>query len=421
MTARRILVVSYPYPPMPSTGANRWAAMTRYLRDAGHDVTVLTTSAFGRLPPPHDEGVVRTADLIASPALRRLTRRPALPQPGAHVPEDKPPGTLLTRLVVPDIYAVTWLPAAVAAARRLVRRERFDCIVTTSPYESGHLVALTLGRRRPPWVADLRDAWTFEPYRDPFPTGIQRRIDAALERRVVTSANRIACVHRALVRDLADRFGVEAAYVPNGWDPALDADVERAAAPAISPRKFTFVHTGSLWGSWGRDPAALFAALRSLRERLPDLGDRFELVLAGRLDTEQSRRLADSGVDDLVRNVGPLTRSEATALQRRADALLLITSRRLSWEAPGKLFEYIAAERPILALADGNEAARVVEETRTGVTVAPDDEDAIAAAIADSLQGGLAERYAPVGTDRYRYPAPAEAMGELIDQAVATA
>jgi glycosyltransferase involved in cell wall biosynthesis len=395
--------------------------MTHYLRAAGHHVTVLTTSAFGSLSAADEVGVERTRDLIASSALRKLVRRPPLPRPDQPIPEDKPPGTLLTRVVVPDIYAVTWLPGAAAAARRLVRAGEFDCIVTTSPYESGHLVALALGSRRPPWIADLRDAWTFEPYRDPFPTALQRRLDAALERRVLTTADRVVCVHQALVDDVGKRFGVEAAYVPNGWDPALDSEVERASSTAASTSKTTLVHTGMLWGDWGRDPEPLFAALRSLRDDRPELTERFELLLAGRLDNVQRERLAASGLSGIVRNVGMLSRPEAAALQRDADALLLLTSRRLSWEAPGKLFEYLSAGRPILALADGNEAARVVSETRTGVTVPPDDEAAIEAALVDLIEGGVARSYSPVGTERYRYPAPADAMSDVIDQAVATA
>jgi glycosyltransferase involved in cell wall biosynthesis len=181
------------------------------------------------------------------------------------------------------------------------------------------------------------------------------------------------------------------------------------------------VHTGTLWGGWGRDPAALFAALRALRDERPDLTERFEFVLAGRLDNVQRERLEASGLTGVVRHVGMLTRREAIALQRGADALLLLTSRQLSWEAPGKLFEYMSAGRPILALAQGNEAARVVTETRTGVTVPPDDETAIRAALVDLIEGRSASSYAPVGTERYRYPAPADAMIEVIDQAIATA
>ena len=105
------------------------------------------------------------------------------------------------------------------------------------------------------------------------------------------------------------------------------------------------------------------------------------------------------------------------ALQRSADALVLITSRNSS-EATGKVFEYLAAGRPILALAEENEAARIVRETHTGITVAPDDVDAIARALTRIARGDLGREFAPTGLDRYAYPRLAEEMGEAIEEAI---
>ncbi len=404
---------------MPSTGANRWAAMTKYLGRQGHDVTVLTTAAFGSLPEDAATGVVRSGDLIASDALRRLTRRPALPSLDGGVGEDKPAPSLFTRVLVPDIYLATWVPGAIRAARRLVRERHFDCVVTTSPWESGHLVALGMGRARPAWIADFRDSWCFEPWRDPFPTRAQRALDSALERRVVQDADGVVAVHGVLADDFTRRFGVPAAHVPNGWDPDLDAVAQSADAPDRDPDKLSLVLTGKLWGGWGRTPAALFDALAGLRAERPDLAKRIELVVAGRLDTDERRMLERAGLGDIVRHTGAIPRASATALQRRADVLLLLTSRRLSWEAPGKLFEYLAAGRPILALAEANEAARIVEDTATGMTIAPDDAGAISNAIVELLTEGIERRYAPRGLDRYVYPAPAYAMADAIEHAIA--
>src|SRR5258707_124471 len=112
MPGRRILVVSYAYPPMPSVGGNRWLAMSKYLRRLGHEVTVLTTSAFGSLPSDAEQHVERAGDLIAAPWLRTLMRRPPLPDPGEPAQIDEPPPPIVTSVVVPDPYVVTWVPAA---------------------------------------------------------------------------------------------------------------------------------------------------------------------------------------------------------------------------------------------------------------------------------------------------------------------
>ncbi len=416
MPARRILVVVYPYPPLPSVGGNRWAAAARHLRRMGHDVTVLTTSAYGTEPGDRPGEVIRSADLNAAPALRALLRRPALAAPAGELPaRHKAAPALLTRVIVPDAFALSWVPAAIRTARRLLRDERFDCVVTSSPFESTHLLGLALGRRRPAWVADLRDGWTFEPLRAPFPTAAQRALDHRLERAVVQGADAVVGATEPIAADLSRRFGVDAAYVPNGWDPDLEPEVSRAVS-VLPPRdgRVRLVHTGGL--SNRADPRPLFAALRAAA---PDLRDRLELVLAGRLTDADA-----SLVEDAVRQGVPVThmgmrpRVEALALQRQADALLLITSRQSS-EVTGKLSEYLAAGRPILALATGNAAAGIVRETRTGLTMPPDDEAAIAAALRRLASGDLDFGYAPTGLERYRFPGVAEALAEQVERAVA--
>ena len=414
-----MLVIAYPYPPMPSTGANRWAAMAKYLRRAGSEVTVLTTSAYGSLPSDLADGVVRTGDLIANERLRRVARRPRLPEPGGPLEVDKPAPSLFTAGLVPDIYVATWVPGAVRAARRLLRGARFDRVITTSPWESGHLVGLWLGRARPAWIADFRDAWCFEPWRDPFPTAPQRALDRTLERRVVEGADRVITVHKTLAMDFERRLGVPSGYVPNGWDPDLEEGASRADVPELDPDRVSIVHTGKLWGGWGRTPASLFEAIRRLRHEEPSVAARLELVLVGRLDSDEQRLLGAADLDGLVRHTGAVSRASSTALQRRADALLLLTSRRLSWEAPGKLFEYLAAGRPIICLGQGNEAARVVTETRTGVTTAPDDVEGIMARLRDLLAGRVGDSYSPQGLDRYVYPAPADLVQDEIERAIA--
>jgi glycosyltransferase involved in cell wall biosynthesis len=195
--------------------------------------------------------------------------------------------------------------------------------------------------------------------------------------------------------------------VPNGWDPTI-TDGGESDGSELDPGKVTLVHTGKLVGVRGRHPAGLFAGMWRLRERDPDAGD----------DDEQCA-LDASGVNGMVRHLGHLTREQSTALQRCADALLLLTSTRLSWEAPGKLFEYLLADRPIMALAAGAEAGRIVAATGTGAVVPPDDADAIADVLGRLVDGHLKAEYAPHGLDRFVHPAPARQMAAALDAAVA--
>jgi glycosyltransferase involved in cell wall biosynthesis len=407
--SRRLLVAPYYYPPFPGSG-NRWPTIAKYLRNEGHEVTILATDAYGRLDDDEEERhIIRVPDIRSSPKLRRLLRRGPLSQAGVDGDEGEQTA-LLTKVLVPDINAVTWLPAALRAARRAI--DDVDCLITSSPPESVHLLGLLLGRRRPAWVAEFRDGWTFEPLRAPFPTEPQRRLNGWLERRVVTSADITVGVTKPIADDLSARFGVEARYVPNGWDPEqLPFDVAPSTIAQADEGEVRVVYTGSL--GQRRDLEPFLKALMLVR----DEGLPVRLLLAGRLSTSEQNRLLQADVVAGVHFEGTMSRPLALQLQRSADALLLVTSHNKS-EATAKVFEYLGAGRPIIALAGENEAARIVRSAAAGIVVALDDVDAIA----DALRAAAAGSIRPPDTaasEPYRYPAPALATAETVEEAIA--
>ena len=426
MPARRLLVVAYYYPPDQSVGGNRWAAMTRYLRAMGHDVTVLTTRVAGGAPDDGDH-VVRTGDLQASTRLRRLLRRPALGpadgtagKGGSSVAAQAAPPAWLDLGMVPDAYAISWLPGAVHAARRIARERAVECVITTAPPDSVALVPMFLGQSRPAWIADFRDGWRYEPLRGAWPTRLQDRIDARLERRVVRTAEVVIGATRPIASDFQQRLGAQAIHVPNAWDPELDADVDAAGPVRLERGTVNLVHTGQLSGPRGRDPRPLFAAMRRLADQRGHDAQRLRLVLVGGLDAGEERALADLDVRQMVQVSGQQSRPTAVATQRAADALLLLTSPGHVSQATGKLCEYLVAKRPILALARGNEAERMVLETGTGVAVAPDDVEGIARELGRILDGELRLDHSnQAALARYRYPGPARAVAELVETAIA--
>jgi glycosyltransferase involved in cell wall biosynthesis len=389
--------------------------MARHLRALGNSVTLVASDAWGRLPDDEELGVLRVGDLRTAPPLRRLFGRGKLLVAGDTETLERPPTPLITRVPVPEMNVVTWLPALVVAMRRLLTQRTFDCLVTTSPPESSHLVGLALGKRRPAWLADFRDGWTFEPWREPFPTAAQRALDAWLERRVVQTAEVVVGATRPIAEDFEQRFGAGAVWVPNGWDPASEPPLEPSTEASSDGEAVTLVHTGTFSGLRGRDPEPLLRAMQivAAEPRLP----RLRLVLAGPLSTTDRDLIDRSGVAEQVEYRGMLEHPAALALQRAAGALLLMTSEGAS-VATAKIFEYVAAGRPIVALAEGDEAARIVRDTNTGVIVPPSDVDAIAAALRRVASGELARAYAPRNLERYTYPGPAEAMAELLEEAI---
>jgi len=399
--------------------------MAEALRKLGHEVTVVTTGASGARDTD-SPWVVRTGDLQTSPTLRRLLRRPQHApgeNDGASVVGFDPSlsSRLLTRGLVPDSWLLTWLPYLIPVARRVVRERQIEVVVTNGPPESTHLLGLLLGRRRPAWIADFDDGWRYEAIMGAWPTRIQDRLDSTLERRVVSSAEAVVGITEPIARDFRERYGCVAYDIPSGWDSSqLDADVASAEPPELDAGYVNLVHTGSLSVPERRDPQGLLRALESLVARDPGVASRMRLTLAGVI-TPQDRRLLDAltpAVRGMLVEVGFVPKPQALALQRSADALLLISTGPHQQVVTAKLAEYLLADRPILAVSSENEAARIIRDTRTGVVVAPDDVDAISDELQGALDGRLAAGFQPRNLERYAQPAPAREFAAVIEAAI---
>jgi glycosyltransferase involved in cell wall biosynthesis len=396
--ARRILLVAQIAPPSPLSAARRVAGLARHLDRLGHEVTVLTSMLSGGGPIAGARGV-RTRDLLASGINWRRENFAAL-EGGAG---DYAPPSRVASLLVPDPAAVSWLPFALPRAARLARGA--DCVLTTAPARSAHLIGLALARRGLPWVADFRDGWRFEDQRPGWALPGLDRADAALERAVARTADACVGVTRPIADDLRDRLGAGAETITNGFDPD-DPDVAAPAAPRDGG-PHTLVHTGSL-AYGGRDPAPVVDAVRRLR----DAGEDVELLFAGPVSAGERATIEGGG----ARALGSLPRPQALALQRSAGTLLLITGDQQASIATGKLYEYFAAGRPILVLGERSEAARLVREAEAGIATSASDPDRIAQALRELI--GRGDRR-PVGVERFSYARIAEQMAALIERVIA--
>jgi glycosyltransferase involved in cell wall biosynthesis len=414
---RSILLVCHFFPPSTGAGVHRPVTMAKYLRRMGHRVTILTTAAFGRMPEDADGDVVRSYDLQLL-AARLRGRRAVSGILESDVYSNRPHP--LSYVVVPEVLALAWAPFAVARAVRLARERRFDCVVTTSPPESTHAVGYALSRRLGmPWVADVRDGWTFESYRPPWPTRAQARLDEWLERRAMRAADVVTSVAPSIVDDFRGRVGANARLVPNGWDPELAAEGDGSADGVLDPTRISILHTGRM-AVVGRDPSPLVRGLNELGEREPELAARLELVFAGSLTPAERNLLASVREPAKATVLGNVPRAQALALQRAADVLLLLTAGTRRQEVTGKLFEYLATGHPILAVAsaDTNDAARIVRETGGGIVIPPDDCDAAQHALR-RIAAGDAPAPRPDAAAAYGYPGVAERMAEAIEAAIA--
>jgi glycosyltransferase involved in cell wall biosynthesis len=370
--------------------------MTKYLARLGYRVTILTSRVSGEGSIAGAEAVFRTPDLLASSL---NWRRSSVKTPVGNAATASPPSPV-EALLVPDVSLVSWLPFALKAVRQLTQAERPDCVITTSPPQSAHLLGLWLARHGLPWIAELRDGWRFERAWGDWPLRLQRALDAWLEGSVVRRADAVVAVTSPIAEDLERRFGRQVALITNGFDPEDVVGDARQRDPLLDPGRLSIVHTGSV-GFAGRTIRYLVDALRLLRSAAPGVTAKLEVVFAGLLTTDEARLLQ---------------RPAVLRLQRAADVLLVVPAGGARSIATGKLFEYLGTSRPILVLGAESEAAHIVIDAKRGVATSADDPGAISRALRRLVEEGppaLADRDR---LERYSWPRLAAAYAALIDE-----
>lgn len=388
----RLLIVSYAFPPFNSIGGVRVGKTVKFLLDFGHDVRVLTARDQPFRPTLPLE--IPSEKIIYSKWLSVRKRSATARQPVETRTSTGGPGNSArlkaslrqfirypykTLIDFPDSN-IGWLPYAVADATRLFKSWKPELMLASSPPPTSLLVAHRLARKFGiPWVADLRDLWIDHPYYDQ--PAWRKAIEERLERRVLSSAAGMVTVSEPLAERLKEKYQSQAAVVLNGFD---QADYPESSEVPFNDGQLRILYTGMIYPG-KRDPSPLFEALQGLGP----LAERVRVVFYG-LFLEGVRPLAARyGVEHLVEVREPVPYKESLKMQTEADVLLL-----LLWTAPtergvytGKLFEYMGARRPILAVGGtGSVAADLIRARRVGFAL---DEPA---QIAAQLKEWLAQK-----------------------------
>jgi glycosyltransferase involved in cell wall biosynthesis len=373
---RRLLLVTYFFPPLGGPGVFRPLRLAKYLPREGWQVTVLTVDARVR--------VLKDPDLLRDvPPEVRVERSATLEPRSALIALNKLGLSGLTKRIAPWLMLPDdqrgWVFFARRRGLKVLLAERHDAIVSTAGPYSAHLVGLALARRSHlPWIADFRDEWTGNPYlAGAYPTRHHLEASRRWERRVLEEATRVTCVSapwldglRAVVPQLdREKFWV----LPNGYD----GEHFPSPLPAV-PERFRIVYTGMFYGHRSATPF-----LDGLQRALAGGGidrDDVEVLFVGHTGFGE---LLPAAVRSVVKIVEHRPHFEAIETMRSAAVLLLVVPRAGGpGNHTGKLFPYLAAGRPILALApEPNVAADLIRKSRSGIVVAPDDPAAIAAGI----------------------------------------
>jgi glycosyltransferase involved in cell wall biosynthesis len=406
--AGRVVLFAQLAPPSLLTAARRTAGMVKYLDRLEYEVTLVTSLVSGP-----GEGVpgaartIRSRDLMVSGLNWRRGSFERFKSAGGGAYSPQP--SKLAHWIPPDLGLVGWVPFALPWALRMAAVT--DCVVTSAPPYSAHLIGLALRRRGVPWVADFRDGWRFQSGRPEFANGIVDQVDERLEGLVARSADRLVAVTDPIARDLQERHGVAVATITNGFDPEEPRGGD--ARDLVRDDRHTLVYTGTLAYS-GLTPGPLLEGLRRLAARDPAAADRLEILFAGPLSDDERALVEAPDLGGRARALGMLDRARVLALQRTADSLVVITNNE-SGLATGKLYEYLAAERPILVLGPDTAAARVVGETGSGFAVSATDPNLIADALSrlpdQRIDASSGERA------RYSYPVLAARLADEIERA----
>ena len=389
MAGGRVLMIAHHFPPAGGSGSNRALAFARYLREYGWRPTVLTPGAEWAMNRddrlggeiPADVRVIRT---------RSWEPRPHAAAPASAIPAVGSRSASNLRLHLghlkrfPDAH-LGWLPFALGAARRV----SFDVAYSSSGPFTSHLVGLALKRLTGrAWVAELRDGWyrwnraifpDYPAWRD----RLERRLEASTLRsadRVVLVTDRMAAAFRCQYPDLPkEHFAV----VSNGFDPA---QFPTTGEPPPEHPGWNVVHAGALY--YGRSLASFLEAAARVAAADASFAHEFRLTLIGTLDGSARAELIQRATATQVQFRGQLDHASTIEGMRSADALLLVANTTPGAEAtvPGKLFEYLAMGRPVLAVAPPDSStADVLQQTGGGWLAPAGEPEAIASVLAQAF------------------------------------
>ena len=394
---RRLLVMSYMFPPVAGVGIERTLKHVTYLPEHGWQPVVVAPSNPGyRLVDPNTLDLVpagtevhRATSLEPAHlrrAVSRLLGRGARERRESRTAESVPRGRGLRGLAdatwrayvelawFPD-EQIGWVPAAVAAGIAADGEDPVAAMYSSGPPWSSHLAAAAVQRLTGlPWVADFRDPWIGNAYAAPLPAP-HRAARAWLERAIVERA-RASVFASAGVRDeyarrypaLADRF----VTIHNGYD--LDDVAAVAGSAHGDDGLYRIAYTGSIQGV--AEARLLADGLELVLERRPELRDRLRLQLVGWLSPTAEATAGDrlAALAPMVERIGQRPKAAAMQIVRDADAALVLVA-----DGPGrrhvpsaKLFDYLGLDRQVLAVAPEGEVRRILVELGWGIGVDPD-------------------------------------------------
>ncbi|PWA09411.1 glycosyltransferase family 4 protein [Flavobacterium laiguense] len=377
MNSKKILIITYYWPPAGGPGVQRWLKFVKYLPD--FDIQPIVYIPENPTYPIIDANLEKEVSekaiilknkifepyQLASFFSKNKTKKISsgiIPNQKKQSFLDKTLLWIRGNLFIPDAR-VYWVKPSVSYLEKYIVENNIDTIVTSGPPHSLHLIGLSLKQKlNLTWFADFRDPWTTIGYHKSLKlsTGAARK-HKALEYQVLNTADTIIVTSKTTKTEFEDITNKPIAVITNGYD------TEQVAKLSLDT-KFSLAHIGSFLSE--RNPAILWESLVELLDEVPDFKSHLEIKLIGAVSQEVLETISQFGLNSYLNNLGYVSHSEAVAHQRNSQVLLLIeiNSEETKSIIPGKLFEYMVSNRPIIAIGPADsDFAEIITETNTGV------------------------------------------------------
>lgn len=373
MNRKKVLIITYYWPPASGPGVFRFLKISRYLREFGWEPVILTVKngSYPAIDPalqkniPEGIKVYKTLTVEPFALFNLLTGKKGKALPVAMIPDKRHDG-LLKRLLfyiranffIPDARK-GWIFFARRKALRIIRDEQIEAIITTGPPHSTHLIGLTLKTHcRLPWIADLRDPWVNIYYNSMFPRSAKtQKKDQLLEDKVISTADMVTVVSHGMKKEFGNR-AKKIDIIFNGFD-----DIDIVEKKMEVTEKFILAYVGNFKPQ--QNIPMLWQAIAELKETTPRFEKLFTLTLTGNVDVSVQKTIKRYGLEALVRCLPFVSHHEAVKYMVDANALLFVISNIVNNEyiITGKLFEYLASRTPVLSIGPpGGDASAILQE-----------------------------------------------------------
>ncbi|MEH6680053.1 MAG: glycosyltransferase family 4 protein [Sediminicola sp.] len=371
----KVLIVTYYWPPAGGPGVQRWLKFVKYMKDFGMEPVVYIPknphyplrdeSFLGEVPK---DLTVYSMPIWEPYGLSGVFSKKKTKRISSGIITSKEQSFMERamlwvrgNLFVPDARKY-WVRPSIKFLHKKIAEENVKTIITTGPPHSLHLIGLGLKRvSGVQWIADFRDPWTSIGYHKKLKLGKRaEKKHAKLESLVLNGADKVIVTSNTTKKEFEGITKSPIQVITNGFD---------GKAPEFShlDSKFTISHIGSLLS--GRNPIGFWKVLQELIRENKDFAEHFRLQLIGVVSEDVLETIESFGISPYITVTGYLSHTQALQKQQRSQVLLLVEMDEPETMGiiPGKLFEYMMAKRPILALGPVDwEVGTIIAETQTG-------------------------------------------------------